>query len=484
MAPKLNKVCMYVSPLLIFICVFFGITIIASVFSNREFEVERNRIMPNHNCSSSILLGSDEKSRIIANLTTLKEDNFDVVVLNFTVTLDCLIDAKFSYTRIFMTNARGRNVFRYYAASDAVPLWLFGINSTVLNVLVSSEADNTATHYTLTNLTHFAEEILVGFNFSAGCYFELEDLELQTSDYILWILFLTEPNLYKDTFSCILPDGSKEPVITRFSGINYVVYLLGLLITSHLSILDYFFNTDSHFRSRKSNRFYSRGDAPYSFRRLILHLQSWAKKFPRGKWTKRVLVALCIITIISLCSMNVLLFRIYLKSTFERFWQELYFIKDDATYRYIKLAYDFPYLGDYGKNIWLAKIPYYCMAILTACVAVPFLSIYKGSMFFFTLFRPRSFFIARAEKVDLKPSTARRFVSDSTFYMSESYKCLLKSEFYFELLYASLEHGIKFADYKCSCIAKLLLFPLYILCVCVNLLVNVIFFLALTQFPV
>lgn len=125
--------------LLVYFLVTLAVLIVTFTLLISEQSAKGNRVKPEYNCSDSIIVDIDH---VIAMLRDIKEKRFDLVVLNLTVNLDCLLEVDFRSTRIFLMNSRGQHIIHYYMNSDLLPFWLFGLNYTVLNVPVISSTEN------------------------------------------------------------------------------------------------------------------------------------------------------------------------------------------------------------------------------------------------------------------------------------------------------------------------------------------------------
>ena len=203
-----------------------------------------------------------------------KKNKFDLVVLNYTVGLDCLYDEEMKYVRHYLVTPKGKAILRFAVEAVYFPLKLFGLKSTIANVNVSpvdiNNTSNKPNVYALLNLTHLSQVWTTKNGFETLCFSSKVDADL---NFMLHLFIPKSAVLDSNGIYCYKDNNSTEdPSELKSSEIVYAVYAVSLVVCLHINLFNYLLLEDTY-KWRETKLKYHSGETPYSIRRLVLYLK-------------------------------------------------------------------------------------------------------------------------------------------------------------------------------------------------------------------
>ena len=471
----------------------------------------RYRKLSQYNCTQLYAVNESEIERIQNELEKFKQNKYDLVVLNYTVNLDCLFDDEMKYVRQFLVTEKGKTVLRYAAEAEYFPLKIFGLKSTIQNVNIIPVYINDSAHprkaYGLQNLTAFTKILLANSGFSDAC-FSLRD---ETIWNMAELLFIPKSAiLSKTAIICHQSDSEQEDLNT--SGLVYAIYALCLFVTMHINVLYDLVLEELTERGDDLN-IYHKDETPFSMTRLIPRMSAFAKQaknrktIPVGELgTTRHGIANCGEYMLLAFSLPVAVG--YYVLIYQNAWVEnVIFMNDAASLDYITNTYASPLVKSSGFMQTLFRLFFFVFFLLYLKLASLFFDSLDRTEVAFTIFEPSHVFTHALEQSRYSRIDREKKILKQTSQFVRAYK-LIFSDFWSEIVCVSVSGPHSFAvtyarkiseDERTqsnihACMHCLLIFLLqvlaffercfYIVCALVNICVNVIFTLIQTFCPV
>ena len=396
---------------------------------DNALEPIRHRKLPEYNCKQLFTIDDAEIERIRLQLPKLKEKKFDLVVLNYSVRLDCLDDDEMKYVRHFLVTTRGKTILRYTVEAVYFPLKLFGLTSTVVNVNVSpvdfNNTNDKPNVYALSNLTHISQVWTTENEFETLCYSSKEDAEF---NFISHFFIPKSAVLYSNNVLCYNANNSKASSELKSSGLVYAVYAMSFIVCLHISILDYLMIEDTNEQQQTISKYHS-GETPFSFRRLVLYLndrsENDSRSFLVDKDLKETVYSPLTYGIMAL-SILVALWHFVL--IYGHTWREnIIFINDYDTLDYI--LYTFSRRIDIPSGVMktFVRIMYYFASLVYFGYAFVFFQTLKPDNIALNIFKPK---FAFTYKLDQKPNTNKTKYMSTTAHFAGSYRLLLDTAYW------------------------------------------------------
>ena len=470
-------------------------------FSNYDTSVTtkhwRYRKLPNYNCSELFSVADSDVERIHTGLKELKAKKFDLVVLNYTVNLDCLFDSEMKYVRHFIVTPKGKNILRYAVEAQYFPLKVFGLKSTILNVNVTPVAGNNSHNvqnvYTLENLTYISVMWTSDTGFEDVCVTSKVEEEWSAAMY----LFVPKHDIfYKNNIICHQAGNRKSDLDS--SGLVYAVYILCLFVCLHLNLL-YDLVSEEINQRKYGWKVYYKDETPFSFARFPC-IRCFAKPGPlrmdRDKEDK--FQRNCSLYFGLAVSVPVAIG--YYAFTHEDVWRtHVVFIDDYSTLKYIKDTYT--YSDNFIDFERIVEAFYYLYLLLFWFSLYVFFDSLKQYSMLFSLFKPKNVFTHEYRCTANVTNGQRSAVSHLAKSYSQLFSCafwahLFRTSFdvpnsaswrFVKLLNTNITQSKQYVQLLGICLftaLALLEKPLLILCALINLFINVSFTLIQTFFPV
>ena len=198
----------------------------------------QHRKLHEYNCPKLYSVNDTEIERIQSELKGF-EQKYDIVVLNFSVSLDCIIDDEMKYddmkyVRHFLVTTKGKTILKYSVEAEYFSLKVFGFKSTILNVNVTpmhvNDSANVEKTYALPNFTEISKRLLTKSGFTDVC------LGLRNEHmWFLTFLFIPKGAIFnKNGLICHQTDGRQNELKT--SALVYSIYVVCFFATMHVNL--------------------------------------------------------------------------------------------------------------------------------------------------------------------------------------------------------------------------------------------------------
>ena len=421
---------------IVFIICFSLVYVGGDRLESTEFPRSGQRNLREHNCTELYSVYNTEVERI---QTKLKEygQTYDIVVLNFTVNLDCIIDdekrySEMKYVRQFLVSKKGKAVLKYTVETVYFALMVFGFKSTILNVnLTPVHVNDTETMnrvFTINNFTEISKSLLTNTKFTDVC------VSYRNEHMWNFLSFLFIPKFA--TFSanglrCLQAEGGED--VLQTSTLVYAIYVVCFIATMHIElILD-------EIRKRGGNwKIYHKVETPFSISSLISLVYRailYKSASPAGETESTSSETRKCVEITTFFWSLPIAMGYYAVTLVNGWVKNVLFLNDARTLDYIDNTYIFPdtlLLSNNQGCILLGVLFYACM-LLYLRFAFIFTKSLDHTDVAFSIFQPARVFTHGLEQSKYDVIDRRKKSSSSSNFV-KSYKQLFNCAYWCEVM--------------------------------------------------
>ena len=403
----------------------------------------RYRKLPEYNCPELYAINVTEIERIQSELKIFK-GKYDIVVLNFTVSLDCIFDDEMKFVRHFLVTTKGKTILRYSVEAEYFSLNVFGFRSTILNVnltpMNANDSANTDIPYIIPNFTEVSKRLLPNSGFTDTC------ISFRDGDMFNFLTFLFIPKgaiFYQNGMRCDQPNGRQVELQT--SALVYVIYAVCFFAAMHVTLLyDIIFD---EIKDRKgAGKIYHKDETPFSLTRLIPNMWKVCK---RDKGVNGIEPPVDVLesttyNVHSCGDIAMFVFSLLIGMGYNIFkllnvWvRNVIFLNDGSTLDYIINTYASP--SDKGNWVFgtVLGISFYAYMFLYLRFAYIFIKSLDCTDVAFTVFRPTHIFTHALEQSKYSRIGRRKKSLSLLSNFAKSYKQLFSYAFWTEIMHVSV----------------------------------------------